>query len=370
MTSPADPAAPAAADPREWPPLAVILVTYRAADFVRDCLDSLLASGYPSLRIIVVDNNSDDGTAAVVEFWARSASGVHFGDGRQPYSADGTPVRLELIKPGINGGFAAGVNIGLRGAKAAPDCDLFWVLNPDTTVAADAPFALVRRALAEGRFGVIGARVLYAEHPDTVQTDGGRLHPLTGTAVSVNIGARAATTPVPAADTLAYIPGVSMLVSRAFLEKAGPMPEHWFLYFEEIDWQLMRGDLPLVLEPTARLYHSAGGSIGSGTVRRGASPLSVYFMSRNLLPFVARWAPLKLPFAYLIAYYKLIRQWRPTRDNVAAALRGLHGLQPPAVVRKRLPETVWSALLGEDTRGSRHPHRHPLRAHSKDIAGW
>lgn len=358
-----------------WPPLSVILVTYCSADFVRECLDSLVAAAYPALRIIVVDNNSDDGTPAVVEFWARNEPRVRFGEDRSPAGGEAPPpgrppVRLELIKPGTNGGFASGVNIGLRAAKAEADCDLFWILNPDTTVAPDAPFELVRKAREVGDFSVIGGRILYSEHPDTVQTDGGRLHPLAGTAVNVNIGSPAAQARAPAAESLAYIPGVSMLASRAFLDRAGPMPEHWFLYFEEIDWQLERGDLPLALAPAARIYHRAGGSIGSGTVKRGASPLSVYFMCRNLLPFVRKRAPRKLPFAYAIAYYKLLRQWRPTTANIAAALRGLHGLPPPAAVRRKLPDTVWNNILADTGRRLAGPLGHGVGARSKDATGW
>jgi len=358
-----NPAAPPLSDApqraADWPPLSVILVTFRAAEFISACLDSLVATGYPALRILVVDNDSDDGTASVVERWARGEPRVGFGD--DPAATIGTPaMRLDLIRPGHNGGFAGGVNAGLRAARADPDCDLFWILNPDATVAPQTPFALVRTARETGPFSVIGSRILYAEHPDTGQTDGGRLHPLAGTAVGVNIGARAAEAALPEAGSLAYIPGVSMLASRAFLERAGPMPEHWFLYFEEIDWQLDRGDLPLALSPDAKVYHSAGGSIGSGTVRRGASPLSVYFMTRNLLPFVRKRAPRKLPFAYAIAYYKLLRQWRPTAANIAAALRGLHGLPPPATVRRKLPEAVWSSILARRDRPSADAHGRPI----------
>ena len=504
--------APAQATGTHWPTIAVILVTYRAADFIADCLESLIATNYPRLRVIVVDNASPDETVEAVErFAARTgtkrdaiaatvvrraagngasgngpvgsgavgdgasgngavgdgasgdgavgngaagdnasgngavgsgASGSSaVGDGASGNAASGSRAMgsgdpgngasgngpagsgasgngtfrnsdlgnstegdgasgsgavgdgvagsgavgsgvsgngaaadgtlgggaacddakrdglsgttVELHRAGGNLGFAAGVNVGLRAALGDRECDLFWVLNPDATVTPATPFALADEASRMGRFAVIGTRVLYAERPDVVQTDGGRLHALTCTGVGVNIGARAVETPLPDPASLAYIAGVSMLVSREFVETAGLMPERWFLYYEEIDWQLARGDLPIGIAPQALVLHSAGASIGSGGVHKRASPLSVYFMARNLLPFVRRHAPAKLPFAYLMAYYKLVRQWGLDRANLAAMLRGLHRLGPPADVRQRLARDVWDRALSPPSAPSR-----------------
>jgi hypothetical protein len=92
-------------------------------------------------------------------------------------------------------------------------------------------------------------------------------------------------------------------------------------------------------------------------VHRRASPLSIYFTCRNLLPFVRRHAPWRLPFAYLIPYYKLVRQWGPTPCNAMAVMRGLHGFGPPKAVRDRLPRATW-ARLNRPTR----PHPNALQA--------
>ena len=145
---------------------------------------------------------------------------------------------------------------------------------------------------------------------------------------------------MPDPASLDYISGASLLVSRAFIERAGLMDEGWFLYYEEIDWQLRRGDLPLLVEPEARVVHRAGASIGSGGLDERASPLSVYFMTRNLLPFVARWSPARLPFAYAIVWWKLFRSWGVDRERLAALLRGLHRLAPPQAVGRVCPKRL------------------------------
>lgn len=346
----------------ELPSIGVIIVAYAAETYIMDCLESLVASGYPNLRIIVVDNASPDKTSDVIRGWA---------DGSQPYrssvefplpkteivpkplpltefDADAGELvddSITLVHSSSNLGFAGGVNVGLRLLLRDLSIDLFWLLNPDTVVEPQTPFAFARKASEIGKFGVIGGRALFFDNPDRIHADAGRLHALAGTAISVNRGEKATETPMPDIQNIDYIPGISMMVSRAFINKVGFMDERFFLYFEEIDWQLRRGDLPIVLECKARVLHRAGAAIGSGNLRRRANPFSIYFTTRNLLPFVARWQLWKLPFAYAMAWWRLTRQWGIGRNQVSAMLCGLHGLGPPSCVRSKLSEETWEVIL-------------------------
>ena len=344
------------------PPIGVVIVTYAAADFVTECLESLRASAHPGLRIVVVDNASPDGTVAAIRAWADAALSERLAE--HAPDAPPRPARgwLSLLHAGDNLGFAGGVNAGLRALLDDPGLDLFWVLNPDATVDPGTPAALARRAREMGRFAVIGGRVLHAGPEPRVQSDGGRLHRLAFTAVNANMGAPASVCAPPPPETLDYVSGAHMLASRTFVERAGLLDESWFLYYEEIDWQLRRGDLPLGVAPEAVVRHRAGASIGSGSGSGRASPLSIYFMTRNLPRFVARWSPWRLPFAYAIAWWKLARSWGADGPRLAAFLRGLHGLGPPAGVRARLPEAVWKRVLSPRPRLSRADAPRPRSA--------
>jgi hypothetical protein len=331
------------------PRIGVAIVTYGAADFVGACLDSLLASAYPELSIQVVDNDSPDDTVPALRRWAR-ARGIELterraGDGRPEHAAPPRAATVALIHSGENRGFAGGVNLGLKALLADPHCDLFWVLNPDTAVEPQAPYAFARRAREAGRFAIIGGRVLYLSDPERIHADAGRYRPWLGFPVSLNINRMAAQTEMPEESEIDYIPGMSMLVSRAFVERAGLMDESWFLYHEEIDWAFRRGDLPLLLEPDARVLHKAGASIGSGSGGKPASSLSVYFTYRNHLRFTARWAPHCLPSAYVAAWAMAFRRYRRAPAQLSAALRGLHRRRPPRAVAERLPAQVWSRLF-------------------------
>lgn len=352
----------------ELPVLGVVIVTYNAADFIADCLESLAATAFTKMRIVVVDNASTDGTRAAVRSWASGErpyqrppdlplpdvgavpKPVPFSEARpdtERFDDHDPPggIAVSLLSSDTNRGFAGGVNLGLELLRQDEGIDHFWLLNPDTVVEAQTPFAFMRAGKNLGAYAVLGGRALFYDDPDKIHADAGRLHALTGLAVSVNRGAKASETEMPDVGAMQFIPGISMVVSRAFLDRVGLMDETYFLYFEEIDWQLRRGDLPLGLVADARVFHRAGASIGSGNLKRSAAPLSIYFMTRNVLPFMLRWQFWKLPFAYASIWLRLLHEWGLGPEQFAAHLRGLHGLGPPDCVRKRLPERVWQGIL-------------------------
>lgn len=345
------------------PVVGVVVVAYNGQDFIADCLESLSSADYEELRVVVVDNQSPDGTVDAVRDWASGAKPFDVGGDWpfQGYSPSPKPVSFEeyaaddpgrrvkadftLIHSGANLGFAAGVNVGLRALLDEPDVKYYWILNPDTAVDPGAPAAFVRRAESMGRFAVIGGRVVYYDDPGRIQTDAGRLHPYAHTAVGVNIHKNADACAMPPVESVDYIAGVSMFASREFIDRAGLMDEGWFVYFEEIEWQLRRGDLPYGLEPEARILHRAGASIDAGGAKRSTAPFAVYFMCRNVMRFVWDQAPWKLPFAYALAYWKLVRHQGCGWPQFTALFRGLHQMGPPDCVRKKLPDAVWERIL-------------------------
>ena len=47
--------------------VSVTIVTYNSGRFIKRCLESVLAQKYPHKEIIVIDNNSTDGTVDILE---------------------------------------------------------------------------------------------------------------------------------------------------------------------------------------------------------------------------------------------------------------------------------------------------------------
>lgn len=94
--------------------LSVIIVSYNAREFLKNCLRSVIkASEKIDCEVIVVDNNSIDGSCDMVEDEFPDAS---------------------IIKNKINSGFSAANNQAIKIAKG----NFILLLNPDTIVDEDA----------------------------------------------------------------------------------------------------------------------------------------------------------------------------------------------------------------------------------------
>lgn len=343
--------------------LGVVVVAFNSSDVILDCLESLIAGGQETeMRIVVVDNGSSDSTADDLRAWAC---------GTVPYKIDeacpfemgqvAKPVALTQIKQGDavsevapltlltanhNGGFAGGVNLGLEYLARDPDVGHFWVLNPDSVVPPGTPAAFLKYGDENPSYALMGGRVQFYDQPELIQIDGGTINWKTGITGNLNKLGDSKRTPAPEVADIAFISGASMVASRRFYETKGPMREDYFLYYEEVDWALMGGELPLAFCPDAPIYHKAGTSIGSPSLTRGASQFSLYFKHRARMMFLRSHAKGLTPMAYIYTFAKA-GQLALGRDfgGAMAIIRGTFDLRPPEEVFERL-STETKGLLG------------------------
>lgn len=333
-------------------PLGVILVAYNSADVILDALETLLgaaAADGTALCVAVVDNASTDGTAAAIAAWA-TGDAPHVPSAVLPFPHLPVPKplpegALTVIPAGVNGGYAAGVNLGLAHLAANPAIDRFWILNPDSLVPPGTPRAFAGHD--PGPFALMGGRVTYCDPPDMIQIDGGTINRWTGVTGNINLGRTIGDTPAPAPTALEFVMGASMVASRAFLDRAGPMPEDYFLYYEEVDWAMRRGDLPLAVCPDARIYHHAGTAIGSQAVGRPASPFSLYFKHRGRMRFVRKFFPRSLPTAFAYSCAKALQiLLKGYRREALTIMRATLDLPPPPAIRARLSPAAQALAFG------------------------
>ena len=116
--------------------VATIIVTYNSKEEISGCIESIIASTKEvSHQLIVVDNKSSDGTAEFV---------------RERFP------EVELVEPGKNLGFAAGVNLGAQ----LTDSEYVLLFNPDAAIQGPAIDTVVRFARDNPRVGLYGGRAL------------------------------------------------------------------------------------------------------------------------------------------------------------------------------------------------------------------
>lgn len=209
-------------------------------------------------QLIVVDNDSSDGTAEVVRELAPGAI---------------------VIEASSNLGFAAGSN---RGAAAA-SAELLVFLNPDATPA-DGFREAIERPLIDGREWAAWQGLVTAEEGRTVNTRGGLIH-FSGIAWAG--GAGESLVVEPAAAGPGFVSGACLAIPRARFEQVGGFAEEFFLYHEDVDLSLrlrLSGG-SLGVELAARVDHEYEFEKGPGKWRR---------LERNRLATLIRTYPAAL----------------------------------------------------------------------------
>lgn len=122
-------------DPAWAPSVSVVIAAYNEAKVINQTIGTLLASDYPDLDIVVVDDGSKDDTAGVV----RRAYGEH-------------PRVSLLSKP--NGGKASALNLGIKGCRG----EIIVALDADTVFDRNTVSKLVRH-FADPAVGAVSGNV-------------------------------------------------------------------------------------------------------------------------------------------------------------------------------------------------------------------
>lgn len=205
--------------------LSIIIVNYNARGLLRQCLRSLftnLQDTRISYTVTVVDNNSTDGSTAMV---------------REQFST------ARLIPLESNGGYAKGVNIGVKSLESR----YYLILNMDTTIVQSR--ALERMVIymdQHADVGLAGPKLINPDgttqasccsfpkflYPIYRRTFIGRL-PFAKKAIREYLKLDWNHDETTAVD---WVIGTGMIVRHDALQHVGLMDERFFMYYEDVDW--------------------------------------------------------------------------------------------------------------------------------------
>ena len=237
----------------------IVIVNYRTADLVVDCLRSIAVqiAGLPDIHAVVVDNASGNGS---VERLTRAID-------RERWQGWTSVLPLDR-----NGGFAFGNNAGIVEAlRSASRVDYVMLLNPDTVVQGGAIRALVDFMDAHQRVGIAGSRLENAEgaaecSAHTAPSPLGELE--SGARLGIlsrALGRYVVSPPTQeAAHECDWVSGASLIVRREVFEQIGLLDEGYFLYFEEVDFcsRAQKAGWKIWFVPESRVIHFEGASTG------------------------------------------------------------------------------------------------------------
>ena len=206
------------------PSVSVILVSYRSRAVLGPCLESLATCELRvPLEVIVVDNDSQDGT---VQWLEREHPTVR------------------VIANPHNRGFASAVNQGLAVAEA----EYVLLLNPDSLVDAAGLERLIATLASDLSCAVAAPQLL--DDDGTPARSCGRF-PTLWTLACEHLwlsrlfprarwaaGYKYAGTPLETLDEVGWASGAALLIPRRALRLVGPLDAGFFMYMEEVDWCL------------------------------------------------------------------------------------------------------------------------------------
>jgi|WetSurMetagenome_2_1015567.scaffolds.fasta_scaffold160869_2 GT2 family glycosyltransferase len=192
-----------------YPKVFIVILNYNRKDRLKKCLDSVFQIKYPNFEVIIVDNNSSDGS---------------FEMARKGYS------RAILIKNEANLGYSSGNNVGIRYALERK-ADYILLLNNDTEVRANFLSSLISVAEGDAMIGILSP-LIFDGYTGKVWFSGGKIDWLRMKAVNLS--------EIKHKNNFSsdFISGCAMLVKKEVFQKTGLLDEDFFLYWEDVDFSL------------------------------------------------------------------------------------------------------------------------------------
>ena len=240
--------------------LSIITINYNGLKDTCELIDTLPLED-KSIEVIVVDNASTQDEATAIE---------------QRYP------QVKVIRSKENLGFAGGNNLGIKAAQGK----YLFLLNNDTFLKPQTSDLrpLISRLESSPKIGMVCPKIKFSWGSQLIQFAGYTpLSPITMRNKAIGCG-EADHGQYDIAHLTPYAHGAAMMVKKEVIEKAGLMPDSYFLYYEELDWSMIirRAGYEIWYEPACTVFHKESQTTGQN------SPLRTYYITRNRLLFTQR----------------------------------------------------------------------------------
>lgn len=229
-----------------------VIVTYNRKELLKECITALLDQDYSDCDVLVIDNNSTDGTRDFI-------SGLI------------DDLRVFYHNTGANLGGAGGFNFGIReAAKMNPD--FIWVMDDDCIVHRDSLSQFISAAASiDGAYGYLSSKVLWKD----------------GKICTMNVQRRTLTKNVTDHDSklvpIAMASFVSLLIPIDIVREFGLPIKDFFIWTD--DWEYTRRisrKYPCYLVNTSVVTHKSVKNIGASIDTDSEDRLDRYnYLYRN-----------------------------------------------------------------------------------------
>ena len=267
-----------------------------------ECLQSCSRLSGVNNVVLVIDNGSTDGSV---------------GHLRRLFPG------LRVIENSANLGFAGACNVGIRAAMQA-GAEFVWLLNNDTVADSAALAELIGTLRSRPKAAFAGSKIYYASRPNVLWFAGGEL-PTLGSepfhrGLDESDGGR-----YDDVTPCGFITGCSLLARTTAIAAIGVMPEEYFVYWEDVDWneRAAAAGMQRIYVPTSRVWHKVSASSQGKTGQR--DPAIDRYAMRNFILFHWQHRPHSLPLAVLRGWLRTLKIlfWYRHPRRSAASFQGL-----------------------------------------------
>jgi len=202
--------------------LSIVVLSYYSKNLVKELLNNLQELNLPyQYEVIVVDNASYDGLKEII--------------------ADKYP-HVKFIQSDVNGGFAAGNNLGIKQAQGK----YIMIMNPDLAILSDAIERLYNYMENHPEVALAGPRLINADKSiqySCTRWPDWKLPFYRRTSLGNTRAGQKWLDEYTMKDLdhykNSYVPslfGACLIFRKDVLEKVGLLDERYFMYFEDLDW--------------------------------------------------------------------------------------------------------------------------------------
>lgn len=261
------------------PMIGVVVLNYNSVDDTLECLSSLKKLVYDNVSIVIVDNNSPDGSYdALCETSGLTSLGR--GDAACGYVEIASGSNLTILKTSKNIGYGGGNNVGIRHAISI-GCEYVLILNNDTVTDSDILGLMLNAGRTEDNVGIVSCKIYFYSDRERLWYNGGAIDTCTSKVTHYDFNQ--VDKKIAKKRVSNFASGCAMLISADTLADVGLFKEDYFMYVEDVEFSMRMNHkgYGITICDKAVVYHKVGAS-SAGRL----SEFSVYYMARNRVRFV------------------------------------------------------------------------------------
>jgi GT2 family glycosyltransferase len=259
-----------------YPLVYVIVLNWNRKDDTMKCVGSLMEMDYPTFRIVVVDNGSNDGSVEALKTRLPS---------------------LELIVNEVNVGVAEGRNVGIRHA-IEKGADYVAFLDNDTVVDQYLLAELVKVGETDSQVGMLAPKIYNYWDRKKIASAGSRRRWFPPGRISIIGLGKEDDAVYNEQREIEYATGCALLVRGEVFESVGMFDPAFFYYWDDYDFskRVRKGGYKIIYVPRATLWHKVASTRQDPSLKwRRLGRNNVYFYQKHIslaylaLPIYVLW---------------------------------------------------------------------------------